>query len=239
MRRRGAKCWCARDDTGAWRSNTVVARSAGEKSPRPRSGGFSMHRPARRARVYRFQSKNGSGCRQQTIRGIKRSGARRRSDTPSGPPAHRARCWPGPPLRPKRSALRAPQGCAPHLANKNGDAVGRARSESSFLGLLTRNFSKETARKEKRDRTQKGDISNGVRKGTFLSSFDTSHPLSLTVSPRRCRVRLLGPNPALPDRRRNVCLSAEPFGPWLSWCVSQLPSPSRLRGIISTSTPSK
>src|ERR1700719_2638215 len=66
-----------------------------------------------------------------------------------------------------------------------------------------------------------------------------SHPLSLTVSPRRCRVRLLGPNPALPDRRRNVCLSAEPFGPWLSWCVSQLPSPSRLRGIISTSTPSK
>jgi hypothetical protein len=41
---------------------------------------------------------------------------------------------------------------------------------------LKQNVSKtkrfETARKEKRGRTQKGDISNGVRKGTFLTGFD-------------------------------------------------------------------
>jgi len=33
----------------------------------------------------------------------------------------------------KRSALRASQGCAPDQANKQGDSVGRARWESSFL----------------------------------------------------------------------------------------------------------
>jgi hypothetical protein len=57
---------------------------------------------------------------------------------------------PGPPLRPKRSALRAPQGYA----------EGRADDEE-----------------KNKNQKQKGDISNEVTKGTFLKSFDSFFPL--------------------------------------------------------------
>src|SRR4029077_1201769 len=138
------------------------------------------------ARTCRFPSRNGSGRRRQTIRGIKRSGARCRSDAPSGPPPHRARCWPSPPLRPNRSALRAPQGCAPDQANKTGHAVGRRRQESSFLEHPGANFFREkrkalTGKKRNQEpEPKKGDISNEERKGTFLLSFDTVQERALT-----------------------------------------------------------
>src|SRR6266853_2931082 len=168
-----AKCWCAKGGTAGSSSSTEAARCDGERSSRPRSRRFSIQRPARRARACRLQSRNGSGRRRQTIRGIKRSGARCRSDAPSGPPPHRARCWPSPPLRPNRSALRAPQGCAPDQANKTAEAVGRGRQESSFLEHPGSRFFREKAKssyrkeKEPRTRTQKGDILIEVRKGTF------------------------------------------------------------------------
>ena len=158
-----AKCWCAKGGTAAWPSSTEAARCDGERSPRPRSRRFSIRRPATRARTCRLPSRNGSGRRRQTIRGIKRSGARCRSDAPSGPPPHRARCWPSPPLRPNRFALRAPQGCAPDQANKTGDAVGRGRQESSFLEHPGAKFFREkrkalTGKKKNQEpESQKGD----------------------------------------------------------------------------------
>ena len=66
----------------------------------PPSRRFSIHRSARRARACRFPSRNGSGRRRQTIRGIKRSAARCRSATPSWPPPLRARRWSGPSASP-------------------------------------------------------------------------------------------------------------------------------------------
>ncbi len=57
-----------------------------------------------------------------------------------GARGRRHRRWPGPPLRPKRSALRAPQGFAPGQANDPH---------------------------EDKNQSEKGDISNEVRKGTF------------------------------------------------------------------------
>ena len=55
---------------------------------------------------------------------------------------------------------------------KTGDAVGRARWNRRSWGFLARNSSRKTIRK-KRGRTQKRGHSNGVRKGTFLTSYDT------------------------------------------------------------------
>ncbi len=52
----------------------------------------------------------------------------------------RRRRWPGPALRPKRSALRAPQGFAAGQANDPH---------------------------KNKNQSEKGDISNQVRKGTF------------------------------------------------------------------------
>jgi len=52
----------------------------------------------------------------------------------------RDRCWPCPVLRPKRYALRAPQGFAPDKANTNTEP----------------------------NEIEKGDTSNEVREGTFL-----------------------------------------------------------------------
>src|SRR5262245_6324191 len=49
LRRRGAKCGCARDGTAKWPSSTAGMRCAGGKSPRQRNRRFSMHRPARHA----------------------------------------------------------------------------------------------------------------------------------------------------------------------------------------------
>ena len=161
MRRRGAKCWCARDGTGAWRSNTVVARCAGERSSRPQSLRFSIHRSARRVRACRFQSRNGSGGRRKTIRGIKRSAARCRSAPPSWPPPRRARRWPGPPLRPKRSALRATQGCAPDQASK----TERCR-RSSEMGIVVPGASWRELFRGKPPRKEK---QAEQKKGTFLT----------------------------------------------------------------------
>src|SRR5262249_6838300 len=69
----------------------------------------------------------------------------------------------------RRATLRAkPAG------QKNRDPVGRPRRGSSFLGLASEKFFKSNSRKkQKRYKTKKGDISNEVRKGTFLTSFDT------------------------------------------------------------------
>jgi hypothetical protein len=55
---------------------------------------------------------------------------------------------------------------------KQRDAVGRARWESSILELPGANFFEEKHPGKKRGRTEKGDIFNEVRKGTFLKSFD-------------------------------------------------------------------
>ncbi len=84
--------------------------------------------------------------------------------------------WPGPTLRPKRSALRAPQGCAPDQADKTGmPEVERDENRRSWC-FLARDFSRKAQAEEKSSehRTQKGDISIEVRQGTFLSSFDSA-----------------------------------------------------------------
>ena len=166
-----AKCWCAKGGTAASPSSTEAARCDGERSSRPRSHRFLIQRPAARARACRLQSRNGSGRRRQTIRGIKRSGARCRSDAPSGPPPHRARCWPSPPLRPNRSALRAPQGCAPDQANKTGDAVGRGRQESSFLEHPGAKFFREKRKLlQERKRTKNQNPKKGTKQKNLTSS---------------------------------------------------------------------
>jgi hypothetical protein len=54
LRQRGAKCWCARDGTEDWRSNTVVVRCAGERFLHPPSR-FWIQRPTTRGRTCRFQ----------------------------------------------------------------------------------------------------------------------------------------------------------------------------------------
>src|SRR6266446_2963226 len=74
---------------------------------------------------------------------------------------------------------------------------------------------------------------------TLSPAGPAPHPLSLTVPFLRCRVRPLGPFPALPDRRRNVCLSAEPSGPLLSSCAWQRLSLSKRRETISMFSSSK
>ena len=99
-----------------------------QEIPAPRKPVWRSNGPVRQFR----RRPKGSGCRQRITRGERRLAERWRSACPRGP-SQRGRCWPGPPLRPKRSALRAPQGCAPDQANKQGDSVGRARWESSFL----------------------------------------------------------------------------------------------------------
>jgi hypothetical protein len=67
--------------------------------------------------------------------------------------SRRGRRRPGPPLRPNRSALRAPQGYAPGQADD---------------------------KEKKKNEKQKGDTSNEVRKGTFLKRFDTARYVRLT-----------------------------------------------------------
>src|ERR1700756_5623995 len=60
---------------------------------------------------------------------------------------------------------------------RNRDVPGRAQRESSLLKPLDAKFLKKHPRKQKKQRdnkrkTQKGAISNLVRKGTFLFLFD-------------------------------------------------------------------
>ena len=69
---------------------------------------------------------------------------------------------PRPPLRPKRSALRAPEGCAEAEAN---DLI-------QLRQKLKREEQEET--KYEKDKTQKGDTSNRIRMGTFLIGLDTA-----------------------------------------------------------------
>ena len=97
----------------------------------------------------------------QTIRGIQRSAARCRSAPPSWPPPRRARRWPGPPLRPKRSALRAPQGCAPDQASKTEGC--RRSSEMGIVvpGASGRELFRGKAPRKEKEAEQK--------KGTFLT----------------------------------------------------------------------
>jgi hypothetical protein len=77
-------------------------------------------------------------------------------------PEHR---WLGPALRPKRSALRAPQDSAPVQANgskRNRDVPGRAQRESSLLAPLDAKFLKrksaeaEKARRQQTQNTKRG-----------------------------------------------------------------------------------
>jgi hypothetical protein len=65
------------------------------------------------------------------------------------------------------AAGRAIPGCSEGTsdqANKTGDAVGRGRWKSSFLGLAGAKFFKENHQERKRKAEHK--------EGTFLSSFD-------------------------------------------------------------------
>src|SRR5712692_8779021 len=86
------------------------------------------------------------GCRQRITRGERppAEGWRGEKGERRARPRSRRRRWPCPPLRPKRSALWAPQGYAPGKANDPD-----------------------------KSRTRKGDTFNEVRKGTFLTSFDS------------------------------------------------------------------
>src|SRR6201982_4129543 len=99
----------------------------------------------------------------------------------------RGRDCPGHPLRPNRSPLRAPQGCAPDQANKSGDAVGRGRQESSFLEHPGATFFREkrkalTGKKKNQEpEPQKRNILIEVRKGTFLKSFNTDRRSRLNL----------------------------------------------------------
>ena len=74
-----------------------------------------------------------SGCRQRITRGERRLAERWRSACPRRP-SQPGRCWPGPPLRPKRSALRAPQDCAPDQANRA--AKNRGCCRSTEIGIV-------------------------------------------------------------------------------------------------------
>jgi transposase len=82
----------------------------------------------------------GSGCRRATTRGERRPAEGSSSEKESWQRWRRGRRRPGPPLRPNRSALRAPQGYAPGQADD---------------------------KEKKKNEKQKGDISNEVRMGTF------------------------------------------------------------------------
>jgi hypothetical protein len=139
-------------------------RCAGERLPRQYSRRVLRQQPARRPHGYRFRSRNGSGRRHPAIRGMNRPARRCRSELPNGPPPRRR--WPGPALRPKRSALRASQGCAPDQANKARGCVGQPRWESSLLEHPGAKIFQEKPfpyrKREKRAKDQN-------KKGTFLS----------------------------------------------------------------------
>ncbi len=97
-----------------------------------------------------------------------------------------AACWPRPPLRPKRSALRASQGFAPAEANKRMRGCGATQGlrPGTTTGFGHETQAKYKTRKQEQRKKQehrKGDTSNGIRMGTFLSGLDTF--LSSAVAP--------------------------------------------------------
>jgi hypothetical protein len=93
-----------------------------------------------------------------------------------------------------RSALGAPQGYAPGQAND-----------------------KEKGKHQK----QKGDISNDVRKGTFLTSFDTQGDLRLTREDGCCtvwpkdKVEIGSSGGDTASRKDPLCETARSFSHWL------------------------
>ena len=90
----------------------------------------------------------------------------------SWPPPRRARRWPGPPLRPQRPPCGLRRAALRTRPAKQRDAVGQRDGNRRSWSFRARTFSRESAEERKRGRTEKGDIFNEVRKGTFLKSFD-------------------------------------------------------------------
>jgi len=115
-RQRGAKWWCAREDTAVSRWNIAEARCHCGKFLRLPSRTVCKLRWPGHNRECRRSGRKRSGRQRPTIPGIETFAARCKSGPRSGR-SRRTLRWPGPALRPKRSALRAPQGCAPGQAN--------------------------------------------------------------------------------------------------------------------------
>jgi hypothetical protein len=118
------------------------------------------------------QLMGGSGRRQQTIPGIELSAARCKSELRSWRPSRRNCHWPGPALRPalrpKRSALRAPQGCATGRANGTDKPGCCGSTEMEIVvpkALRTRDFSEKTLEKKKGKRTIREKPKH--KRGTF------------------------------------------------------------------------
>jgi transposase len=122
MRQRRARCWCAKGGTAVWRSNIGAASCAGKRSHRPRAP--LGRRPLRGSRSQsgrrRRRRLSISGYRQRITPGVRRLVEPHKRRQPVRPPSRHRHLWPGPPLRPKRSALRAPQGFAPRQAKDPG-----------------------------------------------------------------------------------------------------------------------
>src|SRR5437899_4876395 len=147
-----AKCWCVKGGTAESPSSTKAARCPGRRSRHPPSrvcARWSLRSSGPPRPV--CQGPSGSGCRRRITRGARRPVAGHSRKRPDKRRPRRARRWPCPALRPKRSALRAPQGCAPGKANDPD-----------------------------KSRTGKGATSNEVRKGTFLKRFDRPSKEGLT-----------------------------------------------------------
>ena len=81
-------------------------------------------------------------------------------------------------------------------ARIQGDAIGRGRWESSLLEhpgakFFEKNrFLTEKEKKRPRTRTEEGDISIEVSKGTFLLSFDKCFLSHLSLTSKLCSPRL-------------------------------------------------
>jgi len=144
-----------RGGMAASRSSIEVASYAGKRSRRPRARVGRRQPHAMRSKAGACLRSSARGCRQRITRGERppAEGWRGEKGERRARPRSRRRRWPCPPLRPKRSALWAPQGYAPGKANDPD-----------------------------KSRTRKGDTFNEVRKGTFLTSFDTEPGRQLTKS---------------------------------------------------------
>src|SRR2546422_10110413 len=149
----------------ASRSSIEVASYAGKRSRRPRARVGRRQPHGMRSKAGACLGSSAGGCRQRITRGVRppAEGWRGEKGERRARPRSRRRRWPCPPLRPKRSALWAPQGYAPGKANDPD-----------------------------KSRTRKGDTFNEVRKGTFLTSFDIRSTLPLTPLDREIRVTLAG-----------------------------------------------
>jgi hypothetical protein len=94
----------------------------GRKLPRLHGRVFLLLPPPASTTACQRRLPDGSGRHQQhIIRGASLSVEQNRKHKENCPQVGRARRCPDPALRPKRSALRAPQGCAPGQNNKTGE----------------------------------------------------------------------------------------------------------------------